>query len=70
MPKVSSGVAVSSSCDEFKDELRKHVAKLYEQGFFESEAAHQKALDNIDSITDDDWKKQAEFRREGIDRLN
>lgn len=50
------GVSVAETLEDFKDELRKHVARMNEERFFQSEAAYQKALDNIDSLSEEDWR--------------
>lgn len=52
-----TGKSYAGTLEEFKRDVRKHIARLQEEGFFQSEIAHQKALDNVNSLTEEDWER-------------
>ena len=62
--------SATDNLTEHKKLLRAHAAKLYAQGYFVNEAAYQKALDNIESITNTEWEEKIDIKRDGISKLN
>jgi hypothetical protein len=73
---TSFGMTTVQTLSEFKAELLAHIEKLRAQNFFASDAAYQKAIDNVESITESQWNdsNRAEpgtvFEKGGIDKLN